>query len=235
MRKRTTEQFIKEAKEIHNNFYDYSLVDYKNKELKVKIICPIHGEFEQIAGNHLRGAGCMKCRDLKHSKKIISDKETFIKKANKIHNNFYDYSLVNYINSRIKVKIICPKHGVFEQTPKAHLQNEGCPKCNSSKGEREIRNYLKSKNIIFEEQKKFEDLNKLSYDFYLPEEKLLIEYNGEQHYETIKHFGGGERFVRQQQNDLLKSEYAKNNNLKLLTIPYWDYKIIEEILEENIG
>jgi len=120
----TKEQFIKRSNKTHNNKYDYSLVKYKNTNTKVKITCPEHGVFEQSPHTHLYH-GCSSCVGLKK----LTKKE-FIKKANKIHNNKYNYSLVEYKNTQTKVKIICPKHGSFEQTPNNHTtQKQGCPKC----------------------------------------------------------------------------------------------------------
>ena len=124
-KKLNTEDFIEKSKLIHNNKYDYSLVEYKNNKTKVKIICPSHGIFEQIACNHLNGKNCFKCND--DSKK--TDVNYFISKANEIHNNTYNYSLVNYTNSKTKVKIICSIHGIFEQSPDKHLRKHGCSNC----------------------------------------------------------------------------------------------------------
>jgi len=121
MKKLTTIDFIEKSINIHGNKYDYSLVEYVGSKMKVKIICRIHGVFEQIPTHHLNGVGCS------GNKKYTT--EEFIKKATKIHNNRYDYSLVDYINTNTKVKIICKKHGIFEQTPKKHLKGQECPKC----------------------------------------------------------------------------------------------------------
>ncbi len=104
----------------------------------------------------------------------------------------------------------------------------------SSYGESRTRNYLKENNILFEEQKHFKELGRLSYDFYLPNENLLIEYNGIQHYEAVELFGGEEQFKKQQKNDKLKKEFAENNEVKLLTISYKDYKIVKDILEKEL-
>ena len=164
-------------------------------------------------------------------------KEEFIKRAKLIHGNKYDYSLVNYIDSKSPVKIICPFHGIFEQKPNNHLNKHNCPKCKSSKGEITIRNYLLKNNIIFEEQKRFKECKDklpLSYDFYLPKENLLIEYNGIQHYESVETFGGKKKFLYQQHNDELKREFVEKSGIRLLTISYKDYNIIEKILEEEI-
>jgi 5-methylcytosine-specific restriction endonuclease McrA len=129
MKRLTTKQFIKRSKVIHGDKYDYSLVEYKNARTKVKIICNKHGVFEQTPHSHLRGNGCKKCHYNKSSKNAKSNIKSFIENSIKIHNDKYDYSLVKYKNSKTKVKIICPIHGVFEQIPNAHLNGQGCKKC----------------------------------------------------------------------------------------------------------
>lgn len=120
----TTEEFIQKAKGIHGNKYDYSLVECKNSGTKVKIICPKHGEFEQVPSNHLMGNGCGKCAG-----NIKLTNGEFIKKAKQIHGDNYDYSLVKYVNTDTNIKIICPVHGEFEQRPSVHLKSQGCPRC----------------------------------------------------------------------------------------------------------
>ncbi len=62
-RRSNTEQFIAKAKRVHGGKYDYSLVSYERHELPVKIVCPAHGEFEQMPRGHLSGSGCRKCAD----------------------------------------------------------------------------------------------------------------------------------------------------------------------------
>jgi hypothetical protein len=122
-RYKTTENFITEATKKHGDKYDYSLVNYVNAKTKVKIICPIHGEFEQTPRYHISGMNCQKCSG------VYMDTNYFIEKANKKHGDKYDYSLVNYVNAKTKVKIICPIHGEFKQRPKDHLLGKGCQKC----------------------------------------------------------------------------------------------------------
>jgi hypothetical protein len=119
-------EFITQSKEIHNNFYDYSKVEYINSQTKVIITCKIHGDFEQVPNSHLQGHGCNDCVD---RTKKRSNNEDFIEKANEIHNNFYDYSKVEYINSQTKVIVTCKIHGDFEQVPNSHLQGCGCSDC----------------------------------------------------------------------------------------------------------
>ena len=119
----TKDEFIKKCKEIHGDIYDYSKVEYKNINTKVTIICPIHGEFEQIGINHILGQGCPKCvgRGLNNNEII----EKFIS----IHGNTYDYSKVKYDGMHKKVCIICPEHGEFYQTPSKHILGQRCRKC----------------------------------------------------------------------------------------------------------
>jgi hypothetical protein len=125
----TTEDFINKANEIHGNKYDYSKTTYSNPKIKINIICPIHGEFYQIPHSHLEGCGCSKCFFNKVHLNNLSTTEDFINKANEIHGNKYDYSFVDYRNNTTKVKIICPIHGEFYQTPHNHKRGNGCKKC----------------------------------------------------------------------------------------------------------
>ena len=127
--KQPTEKFILKSKNIHGDKYDYSLVDYKNAITKVKIICPIHGEFKQLPSNHLAYIGCPKCGIIHRTNELRMVINEFIQKVEKLHKHIYDYSLVNYVNSYTKVKKICHIHGIFEQLPTSHINGNGCPKC----------------------------------------------------------------------------------------------------------
>jgi hypothetical protein len=126
----TTESFIKKALYKHGDKYDYSLVEYKNSKNKIIIICKTHGPFNQLPNNHLNGNGCNECAKENNIIKRNYNNNIFIKKAIKKHNDKFDYSLVNYIKSYIKVIIICKLHGKFEQSPKNHLSGHGCILCN---------------------------------------------------------------------------------------------------------
>ena len=125
----TTEEFIRRAKKVHGDKYDYSDVDYINSKTKVKIVCIEHGSFFQQPNKHLTGDGCIQCGHLKSSNAKRKTVETFINQANKAHNFFYDYSLSKYINTHSKITIICPKHGQFLQSPANHLRGIGCMEC----------------------------------------------------------------------------------------------------------
>ena len=226
-KKLTNNEFIEISNKIHNNFFDYSLTNYINNKTKVEIICPIHGVFKQKPINHtsLRQA-CPKCGG---TEKLTNEK--FIELSNKIHNNKYDYINVDYINNTKKVKIICPIHGVFEQTPNSHLRGSGCPICKTSKGELEIQRILYNKNIKYITQYTFDNCKnkrKLPFDFYLPDYNMCIEFDGKQHYETIKYWGGEETLIKTKNNDKIKTNYCKNNNIKLIRIKY--NECIDDIL-----
>ncbi|QFQ76874.1 hypothetical protein [Vibrio harveyi] len=124
------EEFIKQAKAIHGDRYDYSLVDYQGNKEKVTIICSKHGEFEQIASTHIyNGSGCMDCGHVAMKEKQTKTTEQFIKDAELVHGDLYDYSLVDYKGSNELVTIICPKHGDYEQLPTVHLTGAGCREC----------------------------------------------------------------------------------------------------------
>ena len=123
------DDFLKAAKTVHGDKYDYSKVEYVNVKTKICIICPEHGEFWQTPSKHLSGQGCNKCRYVYLAQRLNQGKEKFIEKANKVHRSFYDYSEVEYKNSHTLVKIICPIHGVFRQEPASHLSGCRCPKC----------------------------------------------------------------------------------------------------------
>ena len=139
----TTSEFVNKSTVIHNNKYDYSLVDYINRTIKVKIICPTHGIFHQSPSSHLKGIGCKKCS----FNKLSLNTTDFIRLSNEKHNNKYDYSLVDYINNKTKIKIICERHGIFYQRASSHLYGNGCPYCKESKGELQIKKLLDNKNI----------------------------------------------------------------------------------------
>ena len=145
-------------------------------------------------------------------------------------------------NSGKKYKFICPECSYVWCAKLNYISNRSwCPQCSASKGEKKIIDWLRPNNIEFIPQKKFDGLlglneGKLSYDFYLPEYNLLIEYQGEQHERFIKGFHASkEVFDKQQEHDRRKREYAKDNDIKLLEIWYWDFDNIEEILNEKFN
>lgn len=214
--KKTNEQFIIDANKVHNGFYYYDKFNYIDAHTESIITCPIHGDFKQNPTNHLSGNGCPECAKAKRKDYQYNfNKETFIEKANKIHNNFYNYNKVIYENNVTKVTITCPIHGDFEQAPHNHLQGKGCKYCNQSHMEREIKICLEKNNIDFEYQKKFDWLGKQNLDFYLPKFNVAIECQGKQH------FGEGwsedkNVFEKILNNDKKKYDLCKKNNIEII-------------------
>lgn len=116
----TTESFIKEAKQVWGDRYDYSKVDYKNREHRVTVICPIHGEFQVYAREHLDGKGCPKCEK----------GEKFISKLKAKFGDKFGLEKFVYQSSTSPVTLICPKHGEFTRLPNSILNSaNGCPEC----------------------------------------------------------------------------------------------------------
>jgi very-short-patch-repair endonuclease len=218
--KKTTEEFIIEANKIHNNKYDYSLVEYINAKNKVKIICKIHGMFEQIAYCHLIGNGCALCKFVKISDVNRKTKEKFIEEGNIIHKNIYDYSLVEYINSNTKIKIICKIHGIFEQKPTNHLYGKGCSLC-VNKTEGILNEYLVS---IFPDTisqykvdwcKNPKTNQYLRYDFFIPSLNIIIELDGLQHFQQVSNWGDT---YETQKRDKYKLQKALENNIIVIRL-----------------
>ncbi len=218
-KRKTIEEFIKKANEIHNNKYDYSKVEYINGKAKVCIICPEHGEFYQEANSHLQGIGCPRCGE---TGKYTTPE--WIKKVKQVHGSKYDYSKVEYINSQTKVCIICPEHGEFWQKPYSHLQGQGCPICNQSKLEKEISIFLNEKNIDYIRQSTFDWLKyqrKLELDFYLPDYNIAIECQGEQHFKPVDFANKGKEwekkiFRENKKRDEIKYKLCKEHNIPIL-------------------
>ena len=145
--------------------------------------------------------------------------------------------------SNYKFSFICPsckKHFSRAVCDIIRHKNVSCGECATSQGERLVFSYLYNNKINFETQKTFKRLiglggGNLSYDFYLPKYNLLIEFQGEQHEHYVDMFHTTKNdFKKQQEHDKRKREYAKNHNIKLLEIWYWDYDNIEEILNKEL-
>ena len=123
-------EFIKRSKAIHGDKYDYSLVEYKNNSTKIKIICPIHGLFEQLPSSHLEGKECYKCGMNKVGDKRRLPFERVLNMAMSVHKNKYDYSKFIFKSVDKKGIITCDIHGDFEQDMYHHVKRkQGCPLC----------------------------------------------------------------------------------------------------------
>lgn len=229
----TTESFIAKAKEKHGNKYIYSMVEYKNKNTKVSIICPVHGVFKQSADAHLHGSGCPRC-----AKNVQPTTAEFIAKAEKVHGGKYTYEHTIYKNSQTKVVITCTKHGDFSILPSHFLKGIGCSSCCNSLGGNAVRAWLDNNGILYEAEyknKECKDKRSLSFDFAIVDENNhvlgLIEYDGKQHFEPCSMFGNGKHFTTTVLHDAIKNQFCEDNNIRLLRIPYWDKERIPEKIE----
>lgn len=207
--------------------YEYIGYIIKDNEMWIKYICEEHKTkgVQLIRASHFAdGIGCPYCA---HKKITIED----LKNDGRIQGVEI---LGEYVRNDVKIKCKCLKcNRIIYITPNHLKRGEGCRYCKLSKGEKKIEKYLIDNNIKYFTQYKFDDcrmINPLRFDFYLPDYNICIEYNGKQHYKSVKHFGGTENFERQQQRDNVKRVYCQNNNIKLVEIPYTEFNNIENLL-----
>ena len=185
----TTNEFIEKARNVHGNKYDYSETKYIKGSKKLKIICSIHGVFEQTGESHLSGNGCKKCGALLVIKKNTRTTSEYIEKAIEKHGNKYDYSKTKFTNSVNDVTIICPKHGEFKMTASNHLKGYGCMKCSIARRADKLRHNT---------EKFIQKAKKVHGDKYIYDE---VDYKGDSsHVEIICPIHG--RF-KQRANDHL--------------------------------
>ncbi len=195
--------------------------------------------WESTVINRTSGWSCPAC-----SGKIVTDKNRMtilypgLVSEWDFNKNKKDILEISY-SSNIKYWWICNKcnHSWFSSPNTRTGQNQGCPKCKYSHGEKEIEKFLIEHNIKYENQYKIpecKNIKTLPFDFaiWMNNKLGLIEYNGEQHYEKIwKNRGSLEQNIYR---DKIKENYCKENNIPLLIIPYWEYKNISTILETYI-
>ena len=229
-KKLTINDIINRSNIIHNNKYDYSLIEYKNARTPVKIRCLIHDYiFNVTIDNHInKNIGCPKC-----SNKYHYNKDELLLLFNKKHDNKYTYNLDNYINNKSIIKIKCPIHNEFKLRIQHHINGVGCKKCNDSKGEKQINIILKKYNITYETQKIFNNCiykKNLKFDFYLPDYNTCIEYDGEQHFKKFRFENDNTNLNERILKDEIKNKYCIDNNIKLLRISYFYYSNIEYII-----
>ena len=220
----STSVYIEKARAIHGTLYCYSLTNYVNAKTDVKIICMKdgHGMFEQNPRNHLRGSACNACGIERSRLLLRNDTDYFIQKANIKHNFKYGYSNVSYVSADDTVTIFCPQHGEFLQRASSHLLGHGCSFC-INKTEYKLYETLKYHYPTLCRQYKAEwckNKRMLPFDFCIPENKILIELDGRQHFEQVANWQSCEETVRR---DTFKTECANKN----------DYSIIR-LLQEDV-
>ena len=207
-----TNKFVDKAKQIHNDKYDYSKVEYKDSNTKVCIICPEHGEFWQTPISHLRGSACPKCANEKNKISL----ENFLCRANNVHGVKYDYSKVEYLNSSTKVCIICPEHGEFWQTPIKHINGQGCPICARSKISEKLKD---NKEDFIEKAKEIHgdkyDYSKVEYSHSNKKVCIICLEHGEFWQTPHSHLSGqGCPFCKESKGERRIKQYLENNNIE---------------------
>ena len=197
----------------HTKYILKEPIVYKNSTSKISIICPEHGEFLIRPSDFLQGKGCPKCAgNYRYST------EEWIQKAKEIHKDKYDYSKSIYKDWKTPIQIICPKHGSFYMDSNHHLRGQGCPYCNESKLESEIKDMLDSLNIQYVQQchsTTFKWLKHQSLDFYIPSLKLAIECQGIQHFKQVDYFSSI-TFQKRIKLDEQKFKLCQKNGIKLI-------------------
>ena len=233
-----TEEFIRKATALHGDKYDFSKVKYTAAVDKVLVICKEHGVFWMTPQNILAGHGCPICAG-----NTQLDTEEFIKRSNEIHEGVYDYTKTQYINNHEKVCIIChqkdrygKEHGEFWQNPASHMKGVGCPKCKSSKLEKQVRSFLNRNDIAFEEQQTFDwliDLGHMYLDFFIPEYGVAIECQGNQHFIPQEIWGGEDGLIVMQRRDQLKKKLCNEHGIEIIYYSnlhiHYPYYVLEDL------
>ena len=216
--KKTDEQFRQEVYDLVGD--EHIFIDsYVNAYTKIRVKHNKCNHIYSVAPtNFLRGSRCPYCNG--NAKK--TDKE-FKQEIYELVGDEYIF-LEHYQGTETKIEVKHNKCGnTYKVSPDNFLYGKRCPYCNSPKGELMIGKLLKSLKINYETQKTFDELKDkscLSYDFYIPVQNILIEYQGIQHYQPVNHFGGVAKFRKQQKHDQMKLDYAKEQGYKLIAVPY---------------
>lgn len=236
---------IDKVRKEWGNRWDCKLISnkYINNLTKMQFICNKHSEFgvQEISWGNSLGAThiCECCRKDIIAKRMRKNSEQFKNEIKEIHGNKYDL-LSSYIKAKDKVKVHCNVCGNDFDIQASHLlEGHGCNMCVKSKGEEFIENCLKNININYQREYRFNDCigikRTLPFDFYLKDINMCIEYQGIQHYKPVEIFGGQAQFETQKINDSIKEKYCRDNDIRLLTIPYWEFNNIEEIINNKLN
>lgn len=221
--KRTKDEYIEELKNINPNIEIVS--EFKNITTKATFRCRVCEHiWDTTPEVTLRGCGCPICGNKAIGDKLRKSHEQYIYELSQSNPNIDVVD--SYINSLTPIRHRCKIHKYeWKVSPSHLLYNTGCPLCNVSKGENQVKKWIEEHNIKFEYQKKFDDCNDkrpLPFDFYLPDYNTCIEYDGEQHYKSINYFGGEDGLEVRQLHDKIKTEYCESKGIRLIRIPYFD-------------
>lgn len=209
--------------------------DYLGANIKMLVKHNLCGNtYEVTWSNFKTGTRCPKC-----SGKEKLNNEEIDKKMEELGKNEY-VRIGNYVNNATKMLV---KHNTCGNEYEVKWNNfktgRRCPRCNESKGEKEISDILNSLGIKYISQKRFKKCKykkTLPFDFYVHDKKskLLIEFDGEQHFKSVEYFGGEKAFRDTQLRDQIKNDFALSKNIPLLRIPYTEQDNIKQILTNKL-
>lgn len=183
--------------------------------------------------------GCPKCAREKAKFNQRQTQEEFESKLRAV--SPYVVAISEYVSRNDKIQFCCTIHNeYYYQLPYDALNGKcGCFKCqDKSNGEKAVSNFLRENSISFIAQYRFDNCRnkrRLPFDFYLPDYNTCIEYDGELHYKSVEYFGGEKALQETQRRDNIKTQYCKENNIKLIRIPYWDFDNINTILSTELN
>lgn len=232
----TKEEFVEREEDIKSGKYSM-LGEYKNSYTKTLFRhSACDHEWKTTPSHFQQGHRCPRCTYQKMGSLKRLTKEEFINREPDLLNGRYSM-LGEYITTDTKTLFRHNKCGYeWEIKPSAFHSGNRCPRCNQPKGERVISKLLEDLDVVFKSQKIFNTCRHkrpLPFDFYV-NNSFLIEYDGEQHFESIDHFGGDEGFEIRQLRDNIKTKWAKDNGIPLVRIPYTEFDNIEQIIKESI-
>lgn len=233
-RLKTTHEFKQKVYQLTGHEYSIQS-EYIGHHKPISIKHETCGRVYKVApSDFLKGRRCKRC--------IFNDKKktnkAWVSQVELLTGNEYNF-LDTYQGDSIKLRYKHSCGGIHTVTPNNFINGSRCPLCQESSGESNIRLFLSRQDIIFQPQATFPGLTwekPLKYDFYLPGHKMLIEFQGIQHYEPVDLFGGKESFKLQCLKDNVKRQYAKKAGLKLIEISYKHntYQKIESLLGTTI-
>ncbi len=229
--KYSTSEISEKVKNITNGEYEL-LSDYINYDTHITIKHIKCGHtWEVLPYNFFKNKAtrCPKCCGREYW-----NTDTFSKYVEEVTNKEYEV-LGEYINARSKIKILHKKcNEVWDVVPDSFLSGVRCPSCKNSHGEEIIKEYLIKNNIEFKQQfiiPECRHYKPLRFDFKInvKGKNMLIEFDGIQHFQPVKMFGGEKQFLLNKKRDKIKNEFCKKHKINLLRISYKE----EEKIEEN--
>lgn len=228
--RKTDDTFIKQANDIHNYFYNYDKVVYKNTMDNIIITCPLHGDFKQSPQSHLKGYGCPGCTPRKENK----SNSLFIEQATKLHNGKYKY-FDDYKGAHTPIKINCTIHGDFLQTPNSHLKGRGCPNCQFSNSSKLERKWLDKLGIDIKYRNKTISIDgkKFKVDAYVPDTNTIYEFYGDywhgnpnKKYNSDINMKSKTLFSELYQNTINRERYLISKGFNIISI--WEDDFIKQ-------